>query len=209
MVSAADGHWQNTFFHSFVLCKVFIEWIQLAEMHFPPPHLQFLLHREDPSGWFCDKSCLLFPYKYIFRERSSGVFGGWKVTHIKPRLLEKKIILDRIIRQWTLTDDSIISGSRLQNNPHRTVVATRYKRVLTPISLHTSKSYTFVNYSSPLSAPQLRIFVKEKVPTNLKDNDIWLLPKGLTYLLDLDWIVIYTPGCYWETIEQSENDCGS
>ena len=178
-------------------------------MHFPPPHLQFLLHREDPSGWFCDKSCLLFPYKYMLRERFSGGFGGWKVAYIKPRLLEKKIILDRIIRQWTLTDDSIISGSGLQNNSHRTVVATWCKRVLTPIPLHTFKSYTFGKYSSPLPAPQLKILVKEKVPANLKDNDIWLLPKDLTYLLDLDWIVIYTPGCYWKTIEQSDNDGGS
>ena len=169
-------------------------------MHFPPLHLQFLLHAEDPSVWFWDESCLLFPYRYVLRESFSGGFGCWKVVHIKPRLPEK-IIMGRMVRQWTLLDDSIISGSELQNNPYRIVVATRCKRVLTSISLHTSKSYTFGKYPSSLPAPQLRNFIKEKVPTNLKDNDFWLLPKGLIYLLDLDWTVIYTPGCYWKTIE--------
>lgn len=60
MVSAADGHWQNTFFHSFVLCKVFIGVDITSWNAFSPPHLQFLLHREDPRGGFVARAVSFF-----------------------------------------------------------------------------------------------------------------------------------------------------
>ena len=76
MLSAASEHWQNIFFTVLCCVRLLLSGLnQLAGMHFPSLHLQFLLHTEDPSVWFWDKSCLLFPYRYVLRESFSG--GVW------------------------------------------------------------------------------------------------------------------------------------